>query len=86
MTTTYTGTYHTNSNRAKKRGLCGLVWNKVKRIHEWRNHHSLQMFRDQEGIPAETMHSKAVKRSWCSKYAPHIGKKQQAKIDAKKIA
>lgn len=86
MTPTYSGTYHTNSNRAKNKGLCGLIWNKAKQIHEWKDHHSLQMFRDPEGIPAATMHSKAVKRSWCSKYMPHVGKKQQAKIDAKTSA
>ena len=69
-----------NSQNARRRGLCGLRPDKLTGALKWHDHVSLTMERDPAGQPAAVMHSRAVIRAMRSRYTPHVGKKQLAKL------
>jgi hypothetical protein len=76
----YRRTYTKNSQNARRRGLCGLRPNKATGELKWHDHVSVTMERSAAGQPAAVMHSRAVIRAMRSKYVPHVGKKQLAKL------
>lgn len=72
--TTYKSVFIKNSMSARRKGLCAK-----------KDHWSKLTFKDPAGEPLQRSICSRILRSIRSKYTRHIGKKQLAKMAAKKV-
>lgn len=76
-TQTYSAIIHKNSNRAFRRGECGMTPKGFKESY------SAQLVVDVLGKPLKTLPHPSTRVT--SKYTPHIGKKHAAKLEARAL-
>ena len=71
---------HHNSNRSRRRGLCGYFWDEKLQQMMPKHLTTVQTIRHPEGGPLPHTLTPALVRSMRSKYTPHVGKKQLSKL------